>query len=408
MRGPWNAVVLAVILVLIGVAGYYFTAVSPIQEHMKLGLDLKGGVHMVLEGVDSELGPVTEEGMASALKVIENRIDSLGVSEPVIQRDSGNRIIIQIAGETDTERARELVGKTAVLKFIDPEGEIVLDGTDIAKAGVSQGQTGTFLVTLKMKDEGVTKFREATAKWIGQPIAIVLDDIVISAPIVEAEIVGGEAVITGRFTAQEATDLANLINGGALPLKLELMENRVVSATLGMDSLTKSAKAGLYGLLLVLLFMLVMYRLPGMMANIALTIYAMLVLSVLIGINAVFTLPGLAGILLSIGMAVDANIIIFERIKEELRAGKGLRSGIDAGFSRAFRAIIDSNVTTVIAGVVLWYLGTGPVKGFALTLIVGVLLSMITAILVTRGLINLCVNTGWFGRSMFGVKEVSR
>jgi preprotein translocase subunit SecD len=408
MRGSWNALVLLLVVAISGGVGYYFTAINPIQEQMKLGLDLKGGVHMVLEGVDSELGPVTSEKMESALKVIENRINSLGVSEPDIRRDTGNRIIIQIAGETDTERARELVGRTAVLAFVDMDGEVVIDGNDIDRAGVAQNQSGVgYTVTLKLKGEGPEKFRKATAANIGNPIAILLDDEVISSPTVNDEISGGEAIITGNFTAEEAKDLSDLINGGALPVKLEMKENRVVSATLGMDSLTKSAKAGMYGLLLVLFFMLVVYRVPGLIANIALTIYAMLVLGVLIGINAVFTLPGLAGILLSIGMAVDANIIIFERIKEELRSGKGLRSGIDAGFSRAFRAILDSNVTTVIAGVVLWQLGTGPVKGFALTLIVGVLLSMFTSITITRGLITLAVRTGWFGKNLFGIKEVA-
>lgn len=400
---------LAVVLTIcLGV--YLFAVPFPIQDYMKLGLDLRGGVHMVLEGVDSELGQVTDEGMEAALKVIENRVNSLGVSEPVIQRDSGNRILVQLAGVTDPAEARRILGKTAVLSFVDPEGKTVLDGGDVERAGVASDQAGagSFVVTLKLKGEGTAKFAEATEKWIGQPIFILLDEDVISSPTVNQKISDGEAIITGGFTAESATELAKLINGGALPIKLELKENRVVTATLGADSLAKSARAGVLGLGLVVLFMLVIYRAPGLMASIALTIYGMLTVGILIGINAVFTLPGLAGMLLSVGMAVDANIIIFERVKEELASGKALRSGIDAGFSRAFSTILDSNVTTIIAGAVLWYMGSGPVKGFALTLVVGVTLSMFTAITVTRGLLNLLVATGWFTKwSLFGVKEVA-
>lgn len=402
------ASILLILVLLLGGAIYVLTSVYPLQQHMKLGLDLKGGVHMVLQGVDSEVGKVTPEAIQKAQKIIENRVNKLGVSEPTVQIDSNNRIIVQIAGETDTEKARQLIGKTAVLQFVDPEGKTVLDGKDIEKAGVSAGQSASgYQVTLKLKGEGPKKFADATMKFKGQQIAIKLDGDVISAPVVESEILNGEAVITGNFTAQSATDLADLINGGALPVKLELKENRVVTSTLGADSLAKSARAGIYGLAAVVFFMLVIYRIPGLMANIALTFYTLLTLGFLVGINATFTLPGLAGILLSIGMAVDGNIIIFERIKEELRKGKGLRSAIDAGFHRAVNAFVDGQVTTVIAGVVLWYLGTGTVKGFALTLTIGTLLSMFTAITVSRWLINLTVATGWFGRSLFGIKEVA-
>ncbi len=402
------ASILLILVLLLGGAIYVLTSVYPLQQHMKLGLDLKGGVHMVLQGVDSEVGKVTPEAIQKAQKIIKNRVNKLGVSEPTVQIDSNNRIIVQIAGETDTEKARQLIGKTAVLQFVDPEGKTVLDGKDIEKAGVSAGQSASgYQVTLKLKGEGPKKFADATTKFKGQQIAIKLDDDVISAPVVESEILNGEAVITGNFTAQSATDLADLINGGALPVKLELKENRVVTSTLGADSLAKSARAGIYGLAAVVFFMLVIYRIPGLMANIALTFYTLLTLGFLVGINATFTLPGLAGILLSIGMAVDGNIIIFERIKEELRKGKGLRSAIDAGFHRAVNAFVDGQVTTVIAGVVLWYLGTGTVKGFALTLTIGTLLSMFTAITVSRWLINLTVATGWFGRSLFGIKEVA-
>jgi preprotein translocase subunit SecD len=410
MRGVWNAVALGVLVVLLAGTGFYFGKVNPIQNHMKLGLDLKGGVYIALEGVDSEVGPVTKDSLSAAMQVVENRINKLGVSEPVIQMDEGNnRILVQIAGETDVNKAREMLGTTAVLKFMDEANQIVLDGNDVARAGVQPNQAGSgYVVSLELKGQGVEKFAKATRENVGKSIAIMLDDEVISAPMVNEEINGGSAVITGNFTVEEATQLAELINGGALPIKLELREVRVVTATLGADSLAKSAKAGLYGMIFVVLFIWLLYRGPGVMATIALTIYAFLTMAFLIAINSVFTLPGMAGLLLSIGMAVDANVIIFERIKEELRAGKGLRSGIDAGFSRALAAVMDSNVTTIIAGVILWWLGTTAVKGFALTLSVGVMLSLFTSITVTRWLITALVNTGWFGKGLFGIKEVAK
>jgi len=397
---------LVLVLVLAGVTTY-FTAFNPIKDHMKLGLDLKGGVHLKLKGVESELGPVTREKIETAKAVIENRINKLGVSEPNVVIDGQNRIVVEIADVQDTARAQEIIGKTAVLTFVDPDGNIVLDGRDIERAGVSSHPTG-YAVTLQMKGDGARKFGEATTKFLRQTITIKLDDDVISAPTVQVPILDGQAEITGGFSAVGATQLADLINGGALPVKLVLEESRVVTATLGQDSLSKSAIAGVIGMVGVVLFMLLLYRIPGMMANIALVVYSMLTLAFLISINAVFTLPGIAGLLLSIGMAVDANVLIFERIKEELRSGKGLRSGIDAGFSRAFAAVIDSNVTTMLAGGILWYFGTGPVKGFALTLVVGVSISLFTAITFTRWLVNLCIRTGWFNKSLFGVKEVAQ
>ncbi|HYF95983.1 MAG TPA: protein translocase subunit SecD [Symbiobacteriaceae bacterium] len=408
MRGVWNAVALVVLVAILGTVGWYYGVKDPIKNHMKLGLDLRGGVHMVLQAVDDPtIGMVTDESLEAALEVVDKRVNSLGVSEPVIQLDKANkRIIIQIAGETDTERARALIGKTAVLTFVDPEEKIVLDGRDIERAGVQPDQAGGYQVTLALKGEGPQKFAEATKKWIGSPIAIKLDEEIISAPTVQSEISNGNAVITGNFTVDDAKDLAQLINGGALPVKLVLSENRVVSATLGADSLNKSALAGMIGMGFVILFMWALYKLPGLMATIALTIYAFLTMGFLLSINAVFTLPGIAGLLLSIGMAVDANVIIFERIKEELRSGKGLRSGIDAGFHRAFSAVIDSNVTTLIAGIILYSLGTTAVKGFALTLTVGVFLSLFTSITVTRWLIKAMVGIRPWTKRLFGVKEV--
>jgi len=284
----------------------------------------------------------------------------------------------------------------------------VLTGKDVEKAGVSTDQYGNFVVTLKLKGEGPDKFYEATAKWVGSPIYIMLDDDVISNPVVRQPIPGGEATIEGNFTAEEAGQLAALINGGALPIKLVEVEARMVSATLGADSIAKSLRAGAIGMIAVLLVMVLLYRVPGFLADIALGVYAILNMIVQLMINNVFTLPGIAGVLLGIAMAVDGNVIIFERIKEELRKGKGLRSGIDAGFHRAYVTVLDSQVTTAIAAAILLWLGTGPVRGFAVTLLVGTILSMFTAITFTRWLVLLTVNTGWFNkRTLFGVKEVA-
>ncbi len=415
MRGGWNAAVLALILLVVsGVIGFYLsphpdTGSARILQHMKLGLDLQGGAHIVLQGVDSDLGKVTPETIQAAREVIETRINTLGVSEPVVQIDGQNRIIVEIAGAADIDEAREIIGKTAVLEFIDPEGNRVLDGRDVAEARVAQNPYGEgFIVTLKLKGEGPRKFYEATSKFVGQPIYIMLDDELISWPQVQEPIPNGEAMITGRFTGEEAARLANLINGGALPIKLVEVEARMVSATLGADSVAKSLRAGWIGMVGVLLFMIVLFRIPGFLADIALGVYAILNMIVLLAIDAVFTLPGIAGLLLGIAMAVDGNVIIFERIREELRKGKGLRSGIDAGFHRAYVTVLDSQVTTAIAAGILLWLGTGPVKGFALTLLVGTILSMFTAITFTRWLVKLAVNTGWFNkRTLFGVKEVA-
>lgn len=406
-----------VVVALVGLGAYFAMPVTTKDEttqprilnYLKLGLDLKGGVYQVLEGVDSELGQVTPEKIQQAKTMIENRINKLGVSEPVVQVDGHNRIVVQLAGAKDVEEAQALIGKTAALTFVDPEGNVVLKGEDVEKATAVSQNGSQFAVSLKLKGDGPKKFEDATTKFIGQLITIKLDEDIISAPQVQGAIPAGQdATITGSFDAKGAQNLADLINGGALPIKLEVKESRVVSATLGSDSLARSAVAGAIGIVFVLAFMVVLYRLPGLMADLALLIYSVLTIGFLIGVNAVMTLPGLAGLILSIGMAVDGNVLINERIKEELKSGKGLRSAIDTGFHRAVWTVVDSQVTTLIAGVILWYFGTGPVKGFALTLSVGCVLSMFTSITVTRWLINLLADTGRFGKKLFGVKEVAK
>lgn len=405
-RGWLPAVGLLATLAVIAGATYVLTAVRPIDRYITKGLDIKGGVRAVLEGEDTPEAKVTPQTLQQALRVIENRVNALGVKEPSLQIEGNRRIIVELADVKDTDEALKVIGKTAQLKFVGPDGNVVLTGKDLVRAQVQQDtRTGSFAVGLSLTSEGAKKFEDATAKFLGQPIAIYLDDELISNPVVQTVITGGQAQITGRFTAKEAARLADLLNGGALPIKLNVVEVRQVSATLGEDAWAKTVRAGLYGTLAVAAFMVLWYRLPGVLAVAALLVYVFLTLGSMIALGAVLTLPGLAGLILSVGMAVDANIIIFERIKEELRKGAGLRTAIDAGFKRAFAAIFDSNVNTLIAAAVLYWLGTGPVKGFGLTLGLGVLLSLFTGITLSRWLVKMAAATGWFDRRLFGVRE---
>ncbi|KYO63971.1 protein translocase subunit SecD [Thermovenabulum gondwanense] len=361
---------------------------APLSKSIKLGLDLQGGVYVLLEAEPKPGQELNEEKMNSAVEVIRRRVDQLGVAEPLITRQGNTRIRVELPGVKDSQKALEIIGKTASLRFVGPDGTVILTGDNVRDARAIYGQANEPMVSLKLDDTGAKKFAEATKKYFEQPIAILLDEEVISAPVVKAVITNGEAVIEGLESIDRAAELAALIRGGALPVDLVQREVRTVGPTLGADSLAKSVAAGKIGVVLVILFMILYYRLPGFIADIALMIYVMIVLTVFIAIGATLTLPGIAGFILSIGMAVDANVLIFERFKEELRNGKTLRSAIDAGFNRAMLTIFDSNITTIIAAVVLFYFGSGPIKGFAVTLIIGILTSMFTAIVVTRVLLS--------------------
>jgi preprotein translocase subunit SecD len=362
--------------------------IKPVKNAINLGLDLKGGVYVLLEGKEKAGQPVTDEKMDGAVEVIRGRIDELGVAEPIITRQGEDRIRVELPGVQDTEKALDIIGQTASLRFIDPEGGVVLTGDDVKEARAVYGQGNEPMVQLQLNSEGAKKFEEATRKFIDQQIEIYLDERVISAPVVRDVIPNGEAVIEGMPSIDKAAELAMLIRAGALPVDLENVEVRSVGPTLGKDSLDKSIIAAKYGVAIVLLFMIAYYRIPGLVADFALAFYVMFIMLILASIGATLTLPGIAGIVLSIGMAVDANIIIFERIKEELKAGKTLRASIDSGFTQAFRAILDSNITTLIAAVVLFYFGSGPIRGFALTLSIGILTSMFTAIIITKFLLS--------------------
>lgn len=384
-------VVVAVVALLLGFLGYNRKEQS-YTFPIKLGLDLKGGVYVVLAPTSEVTltGEQLDNALRETRKVIEARVDELGVTEPTIQLDLENdRIIVQIPGVKSPDEAAKLIGRTAQLFFENRNGDILLLGKDVQKAQAGPRDDGPGAqINLTFTPEGSKKFAEATTRLVGQQIIIRLDEEVLLNAVVNEPITGGDARITG-LTFTEAKEKAALINAGALPVPLERIASSVVGPTLGARSINMSMTAGLIGIGLVLLFMLIFYGLPGLMADIALVIYAGILLAVLALFKATLTLPGIAGFILSIGMAVDANVIIFERIKEEIASGRSVRSGIDAGFNRAFWTIFDSNITTLIAAFVLLYFGTAQVKGFAVTLSIGILASMFTAIFVTRTFIEL-------------------
>lgn len=406
-----NAVIFLLIIALIACGAVIsvrgFSAgnikIDPVQDRVKLGLDLKGGVFIVLEAQTDATGSELDRIMEQTKEVIQKRVDAMGLTEPNILREGRNRIRIELPGVENAQEAIEAVGKTAQLQFLKSDGQVILTGKQVKNAEVVfDNQMGNQpMVSLSLNSDGGKAFQEATREAasapVGSPeriIAIVLDNEIISAPSVTEEIPNGQAVITGNFTLEEASQLAALIRGGALPVDLVEVQTSTIGPTLGMDSLTKSIHAGVIGIGLIFLFMLIYYRIPGLIADIALVLYIIIVIWVLIGFNAVLTLPGVAGLILSIGMAVDANVLIFERIKEEIRNGKSLRTSIDSGFSRALTAILDSNITTLIAGIVLFQFGSGPIRGFAVTLMIGIVSSMFTAVVVTRLLLKLFANLG--------------
>ncbi len=385
--------------------------IEPLKDTINYGLDLTGGVNVVLQAKESNGNEVNDETLDKAIETIRTRIDSLGVKEPTISKQGNDKIRVSIPDVEDQEEALSLIGKTAKLEFVDSEGNVILDGSSVTSAKYEIQKTDNYIeqpvVALEFNDEGAKAFAEATQNNIGKVISIKLDDEVISAPTVQSAITDGKCVITGMKDGNEATELATLIKAGSLPVELEAVEIRTIGPTLGQDSLSKSLTAGIIGVGLVFLFMIVMYLLPGVVADISLAIYIIVYLILMSGLGVTLTLPGIAGIILSIGMAVDSNVIIFERMKEELRDGRTVRGAIDAGFSRALTSIIDSNITTVIAGLVLFFLGAGTIKGFALTLMVGVVVSMFTAVFVTKKLMIMVTESGKFDNlKFFGIKSV--
>ena len=476
-----NLVVLGAVVVLLGVAAYLIFIREPVTESTRLGLDLRGGVSVQLEGSQTGGEQVTREEMERAAEVIRQRVDSLGVTEPEIQLQGENQVVVNVPGITDSDRAVEIIGRTAQLGFyqvlasqvedgvpddeIDdvkeeigedleqddayqegnkkilfeespsPTGEgnfvagyVVREEPDMTGEGLdsatqSRDQAGRLQVEMNLTRQGAQEFGDLTQKIVeealtsGQPgagqLAVVLDEDVVSAPVVEEPIPGGQVVINNTGSPQglpqeEAEELEIVLQTGALPVNMEVLSVTSIGPTLGTDSLKSGLLAALVGFGLVLLFLLFIYRALGMVADLALVIYAFLLWGLIVAIPITVTLPGIAGIVLSVGVAADANVVIFERIKEEIRRGKTPRSAVAIGYQKGFRAILDGNVTTLITAFIIFALSSGSVRGFAVLLTVGVTLSMFTAVVVTRALLGLLSGRGiQLSPAMMGVSKKS-
>jgi len=407
----------------------------------RLGLDLVGGVQALLEADLPPGSTVDADSMSTARTIVENRVNGLGVNEAVVQLAGDRRILVELPGETDPEKALATIRQTGLLEFVDMSSlttqeaaaftgtviqtdfgqtdesdasqeeqvfHTVMVGTALRNVSVTTDQLGGYQVAFELKSDDAQTFAEFTSQNIGSVLAIVLDKQVISAPRIDGAIPDGQGVISGNFTYESANELAVQLRYGSLPIPLKVVETRTVGPTLGQDSLRKSLIAGAVGFTIVVLFMTLYYRLPGLVANLAIIIYALFAFALFRYIPVTLTLPGIAGFLLSTGSALDANILIFERLKEELRAGRNLRQAMDLGWQRAWPSIRDSNIATIItSGILFWFgstFGATIVKGFSLTLALGVAISLFTAIVVTRALLNLVLHyfqpenkTRWFG-----------
>lgn len=386
-----NKGILSLIVTFLLIALLGFTTIQGFGEDHKgaaknisLGLDLAGGVSITYQ-VKGETP--SQEAMSDTIYKLQKRVEQYS-TEATVYQEGEDRISIEIPGVTDANKILNELGKPGSLEFQTMEGETVITGADVKTAVAKSGQDDMgnteYTVELSLNEEGSQKFSDATAANIGKQIAIVYDGENISAPVVRDRISGGVAYITGDFTHEEAENLASTIRIGGLKLELEELRSNVVGAQLGEKAISTSVKAGAIGLAIVFIFMIIVYLLPGLASSLALLIYTGLVFVILNAFEVTLTLPGLAGIILSIGMAVDANVIIFARVREEMSAGKSVRNALKSGFQKALSAIVDGNVTTLIAAAVLWLKGTGSVKGFAQTLAIGILVSMFTALVITR------------------------
>ncbi len=422
MNGKKNTV-LAVLLIPIIIIGWYVALfgigdVKPIKDDIKLGLDIEGGVYVVLEAQTDLEGEELSDLMDRTKTVMENRVDQMGLANPVVTVEAGNRIRVELPGVEDAEEAISTIGQTAQLQFALPDGTIILDGSQVENATTSQDANGTgYAVDIEFDAEGAAAFEEATELAFAgtltpvidgvssRAIVILLDGAIISAPEVNEVITGGNCQITGSFDSEEATNLAALIRGGSLPVELVEVESSIQTAKIGFDAFEKSVFAGIIGLALIAVIMLVGYRLMGVAACIALALYVLLIMYAMALMGSVLTLPGIAGIILSIGMAVDANIIIFARIREEIENGRSIRVATEAGFKRAMRTVLDAQITTLIAAVILYQVGTSSVKGFAWTLMIGIFASIITAAIITQIFLNVFANSrGLSKKSFYGIK----
>lgn len=382
------------------IGGYEFKSFDKV---ITKGLDLQGGVSVLMEIQDEN---IEKEDLEKTRQLLSLRVNKLGVAETTVTTEGDRRIRVDIPGEFDSNDIVTNLTKSGKLEFRDSEGNVVLEGKDIEKAtAVLDNQNNQPVVSLELNNEGKNKFAEATGNNIGKQISIFMDEDEISSPVVQTKITDGKAIISGSGSIKESQDLAGLINSGALPVSLKSVSVKNVGAQLGAEAMPNSLKAGAVGVALIFIFMIAYYRIPGFLACIALTLYITLALLVFVEAGATLTLPGIAGFLLTIGMAVDANILIFERMREELAKGVSIKSAVKKGFENASSSIIDSNVTTIIAALVLYFIGTGAVKGFAVTLMIGIVVSMFTALIITKLLVNLSVEMGLLKNiSQFRVK----
>jgi len=391
---------IAILIVILTIVGWVFS-INGLSDNIHLGLDMIGGVSVVLEANTDLSGAELKQTMEQVKAVMEKRVNEMGLSEPVITIENENRIRIELAGVQNATEAIESIGKTAKLTFQTADGNVVLDGSHIKNAqanpyeGYDTNLIGTYIIALEFDAEGSSLFEAATRDIVNNKIKsagvydaaqmpIFLDETCISDPYVSTVISSSTAQITGRYTASTAGTLAALIRGGSLPVSLSEVQTEIVGPTLGVDAAKKSVIAGIVGILLIFIIMFGAYRVMGVVADIALALYVLIVLWILVAFKAVLTLPGIAGLILSVGMAVDSNVIIFCRIQEDIKEGKSIRVAVEAGFKRGMSTIIDSQLTTIIAAVILYEFGTGSVRGFALTLLIGIVASLFTAVTVSK------------------------
>jgi preprotein translocase subunit SecD len=403
----------AFFLTVIIVLGFVAATSPGLVQRIKLGLDLKGGFEILYTAEPLNAGqPLNKDTLKQAADNIARRADGMGVVEPEVYPEGTDRIRVRLAGVTNEDEVRKQISTPAVLTFRTYDGKVKLDGTDFvenaAKVGFQQN-TNQPLIEIKMKSK--EKFKQVTTEISQIPapnnvLAIYLDDKQLSAPAVRAPIDSDSAVIEGSYTFNEANDLAKTINLGALPLKLTEKYIQRVDATLGQASLAQTARAGLIASILIFLFMVLYYRVPGLVAAFTLITYTWLLLAVFDWMNATLTLPGIAALVLGVGMAVDANIITYERIREEIRSGKSTLSALKSGSKHSFRTIMDANVTNLIAGAVLYYVGNGAIRGFAVITMVSIIISILTNVFLSRGLLHLIIRGNMLKKPFyFGVKE---
>lgn len=402
----WSRFVLF-LLVIAALGGLMFTTTGQVSKNIVLGLDLRGGFEILYKVEPLEPGQkVTTDLLKATAKMVEKRVNIGGVSEPEISVENPDRIRVRLAGVTNQEKLRELIGKPAVLTFRDESGKIVLRGSDLAPGGAGVGYDNLQRPLVTLKFSSADAFEKVTRENLHKRVSIYLDEDMLTNPEIQSVISGGSAQITGNYTVESAQELADILNSGALPAKLVEMQATAVGASLGEMALKQTIFAGYVGGAAIFVFMLLVYRMPGMIANITLAAFTYFCLVILDWMNATLTLPGIAGFILAVGMAVDANIITYERIQEEIRSGKTILSAFRMGQRRSFITIIDSHVTTLIACAVLFYFGTSSIQGFAIILTMTLIVSLITNVFGSRLLLWMLLNANMFKKpKWFGVKE---